>query len=283
MINNNRKSTRSMKNCSLLANTLSWVEVFMPAYVIIENVPTMDSGRPNACSQAICHLVALGYQVRRTFPRVEQLGGASLRERLIIIAAAPGVILPQPLPATHGNTSGLLPIRTSANTIADLPAISNEMVDNIQDPDHITLQRFKIDFPAKVNLRHLVQQIPTSPVGRNITNVYNDGGLDESQRKWFEGLDAFKRAPHSRMLQRINGAAPFRTVCTRIHPMDARFSGECLHPSQDRMLSVKEVRRAMDVPDWFLVVGSLAQQMDQLGNGVPWVLGAALGRAVGRA
>jgi len=39
----------------------------------------------------------------------------------------------------------------------------------------------------------------------------------------------------------------------------------------------------MDLPDRFLLTGNIRDQYKQLGNGVPWVLGAALGRAIGKA
>ena len=39
----------------------------------------------------------------------------------------------------------------------------------------------------------------------------------------------------------------------------------------------------MDVPDYILIAGNIRDQYKQLGNGVPWTLGAALGRLLGKA
>lgn len=281
-LNASKDTLRGQKNCSLLANTLSWVETFMPAYVVIENVPKMDQLRPNACAQAICHLVALGYQVRKMLCKVDRLGGASSRERLIIIAAAPGVILPDAIPETHGSAGSKMAVRTSGQAISDLPELHNDAIINIMGPDHIPLKRLRVDFGQGVNFRYLLQQIPTEPSSMSLSRTYYAGGLLPSQRNWFESLDDFKQEKRSACLRRINPDKPFRTICTVISPMDARFSGEIIHPFQDRTISLKEARRAMGVPDSFLLVGTIREQFKMLGNGVPWVLGAAIGRAVGK-
>jgi DNA (cytosine-5)-methyltransferase 1 len=288
-INAHKNTTKAYRNCSLLAHTISWIEVFMPAYAVIENVPNMDKMRPNACAQAICHLVALGYQVRKLLCSVSHLGGVSRRERLIILAAAPGVALPEAPPQTHSAAASLefgggsREIRTAGEAISDLTPVHNDATVNIADPDHLPLERLKVDFAENINYRSLVQQIPTRPKSMSLAKTYHAGGLLPDQRKWFETLAPLKQHPKkSRCLMRTDAGQPFRTVCTRISPMDAIFSGEILHPTQDRVVSMKESRRAMDVPDNFLLVGKLAEQYKMLGNAVPWSLGAALGRAVGR-
>ncbi|KIV82936.1 hypothetical protein PV11_05001 [Exophiala sideris] len=280
--NANKNTLESQTNCSLLAHTLSWVEMFMPAYVIIENVKGMNHGRPSACAQAISYLVALGYQVRKMLCTVSHLGGASSRPRIIIIAAAPGVILPDAIPQTHSDNGSSIALRTSGQAISDLPELHNDTIINIMDPDHIPLHRLKVEFSQGVNFRNLVQQIPTEPSGMSLGETYRAGGLLPSQRDWYENLDDFKHQKSSKCLTRINRDKPFRTVCTVIAPMDSVSGGEVIHPFENRTISLKEARRAMDVPDRFLLVGSVRQQFEMLGNGVPWVLGAAIGRAVGK-
>ncbi|KAI1621204.1 S-adenosyl-L-methionine-dependent methyltransferase [Exophiala viscosa] len=281
-LNAHKHNLKGQKNCSLLAHTLSWVEIFMPAYMVIENVPRMDSGRPNACAQAMCHLVALGYQVRKMLCEVSGLGGASKRKRIIIIAAAPGVVLPNAIPNTYGDGKSQMAIRTSSQAMSGLPALHNDTVINIADPDHVPLQRLGVDFRQGVNFRSLVQHIPTKPNNMSLTKTYNKGGLSLSQRNWYKTLHRFKRRKDSTCLTRINSDKPFQTICTKIGPMCAKFSGVIIHPFEDRTISLKEARLAMDVPDWFLLVGSISDQFKMLGNGVPWVLGAAIGRAVGK-
>lgn len=282
-LNVHKDKKKGQKNCSLLANTLSWVEVFLPAYVVIENVPNMDKMRPNACAQAISHLVALGYQVRKMLCNVSRLGGASGRQRLIILAAAPGAVLPDGIPETHGGPgSGLRRMRTSSEAMGDLAPLHNDTVVNLRDPDHIPLERLKVDVARGINLRSVMQQIPAQPPGMSLARTYQQGGLLPAQRDWFATLPAFKQRGQSRCLRRVDATRPFRTICTVISPMDAKFSGEIMHPSQARTLSLREACRAMDLPDRFLLAGTVREQFRMIGNGVPWSLAASLGRAVGR-
>ncbi|EXJ94777.1 hypothetical protein A1O1_03175 [Capronia coronata CBS 617.96] len=281
-----RDSQKGHKDGSLLANMLSWIELFLPPYVLMENVPNMDRLRPNACRQAICHLVALGYQVRKSIHTDASLGGASIRERLFIVAAAPGVLLPDDLVDTHGPAgSGLRKIRTVAETIGGLEAITNDSCINVKDTSHVPLHRLGLDFARHVSYRSLVRQIPTEPKCMSLAQTYYDKGLLPHQRRFFEqGLHAEKQARTSRTLKRVDPDTPFRTVCTIISPLDARVGGHIIHPTQHRTLSLKEGgRRAMGVPDSFLLAGSVEEQYKQCGNAVPWAMGAAWGRNFSRA
>lgn len=283
LLNSNKATRKSQQNCSLLAHTLSWFEVLLPAYGVIENVPNMDRLCPNPCAQAICHLVALGYQVRKIFPIVSTLGGASSRERLIIMVAAPNAILPENLKETHGEGSGLMKTRTCEEAISNLDPLTNDTILNISDPDHVPIHRFKVDFIKEVNFRHVVERIPSKPAGLGVAQTFRLGRLLPSQRAWFRTLSKEQQSKNSKSLRRINRQNPFKTVCCAISPLDGRHGGEILHYKQHRTISIKEARRAMDLPDRFLMAGNIRDQYKQLGNGVPWVLGAALGRAIGKA
>ncbi|KAL2441911.1 hypothetical protein ABEF95_016849 [Exophiala dermatitidis] len=282
-LNHFKHTRKGQKDGSLVANMLSWIEIFMPPYVLMENVPNMDRIRPNACRQAICHLVALGYQVRKSVHNDANLGGVSIRQRLFIVAAAPGVVLPDKLVDTHG--PGLRRTRTVSEAIGDLSPIDNDTDINILDPSHVPISRLGLDFARNVSYRSLVRQIPTEPKCMALSRTYYEGGLLAHQRRFFdECLHPVKQARNAKCLQRINPDKPFRTVCTVIAPMDARFCGHIIHPSQHRTLSLKEGgRRAMGMPDHYLLAGSVEEQYKQCGNAVPWTMGAAWGRNFARA
>lgn len=65
--------------------------------------------------------------------------------------------------------------------------------------------------------------------------------------------------------------------------MDAFFGGKSIHPFEDRVLSLEEVRRAQGNPDSFILVGKRDEQLRQMGNCVVWQVGAALGKKMGLA
>ena len=265
---------RNQKNCSLLANMLSWIEVMLPALVLIENVPGMAA--TPAAGQAICVLVALGYQVKKTIKVDCEVGGGSIRKRLFLIAAAPGLPLPDDVPETHGEE--LAKLRTAGEIISDLKPIQNDAAVNFEDPNHIPVKEMRIKFDERkgkeISLRRLITRISTS-----LSDAYytRPGHLSPLERLFFKNLSPYQQTPKSKCLKRIDAKRPFRTIVTSINPLDARFGGECVHPTKHRLLSLREVCRAMGLPDSFLLAGTIAQKHAQVGNGVPWAMGAGWG------
>jgi C-5 cytosine-specific DNA methylase len=64
-VNSRRGEDKGMRNCSLVASTVSYIETYLPNYAILENVGAMGSGVGNSGNQVIACLVSLGYQIRR--------------------------------------------------------------------------------------------------------------------------------------------------------------------------------------------------------------------------
>ena len=284
LLNGHRKNKNSQRNCSLLASTLSWIELFLPKFVLIENVPRMDhtpadKELANACAQAICCLVALGYQARKMLLTAYEYGSPTLRKRLFIVAAAPGVALPNVPEATHGVDTDLQPIMTVSDVLQDLKPIHNDTVINIQDPSHIPMHRLKPQIEWRVSLRNIVKRIPKM-AGQGLYQAHASGLLSRDQNEWYYSQSSDERkGSRSKSLRRVDPSAPFRTIVTMVSPLDSRFGGEIVHPWEDRVLSLEEAKRGQGIPDSFIMVANLMKQVEQAGNGVAWQVGAALGRS----
>ena len=286
LLNAHRHNKKAQRNCSLLASVLSWTDLFLPKLVLIENVPRMDfvpteKDLANACAQAICCLVAMGYQVRKVILPAYEYGSPTLRTRLFLIAAAPGVPLPERPEPTHGDEPGLEPIVTVGDVLeSSRTSIHNDSVVNIQDPTHIPIQRLKPIIKDRVSTRNLVKRIPKAP-GSGLYQAHQKGLLSKDQKRWYYSLSDEQRGPKSKTLRRVDPHDPFKTMVTIISPLDCRFGGEIVHPYEDRLLSLKEIRRAQGIPDSFLLMGNLKNQIELVGNGVAWQVAAALGRSFG--
>lgn len=63
----------------------------------------------------------------------------------------------------------------------------------------------------------------------------------------------------------------FQTYC---------FQGRVLHPTQTRVVSVRECARSQGFPDTFRFYGTILDKHRQVGNAVPPPLGAAVGREI---
>ena len=285
-LNKFKHNLRGQKNCSMLAGTVASIEVHLPLFAIIENVPGMDSanrkkGRGNACAQAICHLVALGYQVRKVIVPAQAYGASTRRKRLFLIAAAPQMMLPDLPPVTHGDSLDLEEEVRVCDALGDLEPIDEHIAVNVRRPDHVPILRLKPRRRDGISLRNVVQRIPTNVPGQGLVSAYQC--LTREQKQWFKTLSKFQRRKGSTTLRRVDSERPFQTIVTIASPLDGCGSGEIVHPTEHRILSLEEFRRAQGTPDWFLLAGPMSSQLHQIGNGVPWQLGVAIGRAVGQA
>lgn len=68
----------------------------------------------------------------------------------------------------------------------------------------------------------------------------------------------------------------FNTIVSKPEP----YWGRYIHPTQDRVLSVRECARAQSIPDVFDFQGTLKEQYLQVGNAVPPTVAAYLGTLI---
>jgi site-specific DNA-cytosine methylase len=281
--NQHKENVQAHRNCSMLANTLSFVDLLRPKYVLIENVPAMNKsdlakGRANACKQAVCELKRMDYQVAFHTLRGTDVNGPSIRKRLFIVAAAPNLKLPKkPFMPAHDITAGLV--------LSDITQkVSNDTILNVKRPDHVPFERLQNDFDAQISLVDVVSRIPRDgPANRrNLYGANSTGALSDHQSHWFRRQTNEKQQPSSKSLQRLHPERPFPTITSTIVPMNSRGS-ECIHPEQDRTVTMLELRRGQGIPDDFILIGTIKQAREQIGNGVVWQVGQAWGKSIAKA
>jgi site-specific DNA-cytosine methylase len=279
-LNRNKTSVKAHRNCSMLANLLSYVATYLPRWGMIENVKTMDTtnkdvGGANACEVAISILVSLGYQVSKNVVRGADLNAATRRERLFICYAAPGLKLPEPPVAPPGHTDAF-------DVIHHLEPIDNDTIHNIATPDHIPFDRLGVDFDAGIALRNVVSRIPDTGTRRDLHAANDQGMLSQVQQRWYRTLTAEQQGSGSATLRRLGAEDLFSTITTFIVPMNSRGMN-CVHPFQPRVLSLEELRRGQGLPDEFLLVGDVGDAIEQIGNGVVWKVGEGWGLSFAKA
>lgn len=74
--------------------------------------------------------------------------------------------------------------------------------------------------------------------------------------------------------RRLHPDRPAYTILAQMH----RDLSEWVHPSLERWITVREAARLQSFHDGFIFMGSEWQQLKQIGNAVPPLLGAALGK-----
>lgn len=93
-----------------------------------------------------------------------------------------------------------------------------------------------------------------------------------------EGLKRARRSDHTKRYGRLHPDALCSTVLTKCDP----HWGSFFHPTQDRVISVREAARIQSFPDRYKFTGSITQQYEQIGNAVPPLLGRAIGEEIAK-
>ena len=88
-----------------------------------------------------------------------------------------------------------------------------------------------------------------------------------------EGLKRARRSDHTKRYGRLHPEGMCSTILTKCDP----HWGSFFHPTQDRVISVREAARIQSFPDTYVFSGTLTQQYEQVGNAVPPLLGRAIG------
>lgn len=287
----------------LFKEFLRFVDEFYPSAVLIENVPGLVSFEGGSTLDAI--LTALqkhGYTADVRILYAPHYGVPQTRWRTIIIGLRGGgniqEVFPDPIchaPLRVNFTSRFagrnivslpqaaeLPSFTSVkDAIDDLPKLVNGEMGQDLKPYRVAPQNeFQRIMRAgsdgvvnhqaarlsKINLERL-EHIPP---GGNWTDIP------------FEllpkGMQRARRSDHTKRYGRVDPKGLASTILTKCDP----HWGAYFHYNQNRAFTVREAARIQTFPDTFWFAGSRVEQYEQVGNAVPPLLAAAIGRSISK-
>lgn len=285
----------------LFKEFLRFVDEFEPRSVLIENVPGLVSFEGGMTLQAI--LTALkthGYESDVKILYAPHYGVPQTRWRTIIIGLRDGANLDDAFPKPvrkapirvnftsrfEGKNIVALPgevelpaFITVKDAISDLPVLMNgEVGDSVKKYRTRPMNDFQRAMRAgskgavnheaarlsKVNLERMAH----IPPGGNWTNIPFD--------LLPKGMQRARRSDHTKRYGRVDPNGLASTILTKCDP----HWGAYFHYSQDRAFTVREAARIQTFPDTFHFTGSRVQQYEQVGNAVPPLLAAAIGRSL---
>ncbi|KAG9890790.1 S-adenosyl-L-methionine-dependent methyltransferase, partial [Aureobasidium melanogenum] len=306
VLQRDRNSVQSLRNCSLVASVCSYVDFYMPTYLVLENVIGMARSPSNAkdlnvFSQVLCCLVSMGYQVQQLLMDPGHYGSCQSRQRIFIIATAPGHKAPALPPQTHtcseletyaraiGYASNGLPFGkrkydvcpfvslTAEEAFQDLPDIGNSHVQTcVAKPDHRTCRH------ESSRKRALIQMVPRCPYGQGFIQAVAKGKMSKNAIAAYAWQNKNRASANSKSWARIYPDRLVGCLTTDIKPHDS-FLGRTLHYGQHRTMSVMEARRVQGLPDNEVILGTPSQQWNQIGNGVDRKVALAIGLQVANA
>lgn len=254
---------------SLLRDFQRLIELYLPEYVFVENVPGIQKvhGKYGPFPNFLKKMGSLGY--RSPGARViaaQNYGVPQMRRRLVYIASRLGELdFPAP---THGPL-GYTPYRTVRNAF-DYPCQLPPIGPGECHPDSDRFPNHRAAKLSPINLRRIMANT-------------HDGG---DRRGWDEALqpECYRRlhknglphTGHTDVYGRLFWDRPATGLTTRcISLSNGRFG----HPVENRAISVREAARLQTFPDDFVFCGSLNSMARQIGNAVPVRLAEVFGKA----
>lgn len=273
---------------TLLWQFLKFVEVLQPKVFLMENVRGLISAslkhrpiidRPEKGGDPLSEEEQKGSVVKLFAKDLKQInqgtynldifevnsvnyGAPQIRERVLFIGNKFGhqIEFPQP---THGkpkesneviqgslfDTPKIKPWKTLRDAIGDL---------NEEEPELLNFS------PRKLSVLKLV------PEGSNWRS------LPEDIQKETMGKAYFAKGGRSGWWRRLTFELPSPTIVT----MPNHASTSLCHPTETRVLSVKEYARIQEFPDSWIFSGKTSEKYKQIGNAVPIRLGNVAGKII---
>jgi DNA (cytosine-5)-methyltransferase 1 len=300
---NPRRSENDPRN-SLVDSFLHVVSIIQPKAVLMENVTGLLSlAKGIAIKKIEKRLKCLGYNVCYKVLQAAHYGAPQSRWRLFVVALKKGDFqFPVPTHAAqivpnfvrgreltfeyrdNDLFSSVERHPTVWDAISDLPPLENGEI--FQKAPYTKVINSSFQEHARLNCCELTnhQTKRLAPVnmervlalpdeGMNWTNLPIDllpNNLKKMQQKYGNRVGAKTR------FSRLKKNGLFSTIVTSPDP----YWGKFIHPTQNRVISVREAARAQTFRDEIEFSGSVNSKYSQVGNAVPPLMAKAVGEKI---
>jgi len=254
------------------------VEGLLPMWIVMENVTGMSSVEGGLAIKEITKsLGSLGYSVEHRTLKAEEYGVPQERRRIIFIGNRLGLPNSFPAPTHDGITRAFT---TVEDAIMDLPALG--VNDGTEEAEYTQLPISEYQRMLRTGARILYNHVSPNLCEINLKRLSHikQGGSwrDIPVDLLPNGMKRAKRSDHTKRYGRLSLDGLSCTILTKCDP----HWGAYFHPTQDRVLSVREAARFQSFPDKFKFLGPRGEQFKQIGNAVPPLLAKAVGEEITR-
>lgn len=292
------------KRNHLFKEFMRFVETFQPRSVLIENVPGLVSFSGGGTLNAILSVLeSNGYKVDVKILYAPHYGVPQTRWRTIVIAlregGLPGAAFPEPAHqaplrvnftskfagrniVAFPNKLELPPHISVQEAIDDLPQLKNGQLGEDLKPYRTSPQN---DFQAVMRAgssevaNHQAAKLSSVNIER-LTHIPPGGNWTDIPFELLpKGMKRARRSDHTKRYGRVSPDGLASTILTKCDP----HWGAYFHYNQNRAFTVREAARLQTFPDTFHFSGSRVEQYEQVGNAVPPLMAAAIGRSLSRA
>ena len=283
---------------SLVLAFLRAIEITNPKIFVMENVTgfkTFQNGKIH--EEVVRFAKKLGYQVRSAIVLASLSGVPQRRKRFLLVGSKVGPFqfpgeAEFPSEGNLFNSDGIdelalerffiqkpddgIEAWTFNDATSDLPALkAGQRLEKYKSSAKNSLQEYfrkgseiPIDHFAVGHREYFIEMLSYIPQGKSAL----DPEVQKAMPKSLRPTSGFKNS-----YQRIIGDAPSPTITRNF---TTPSSANCIHPNQDRALSIREGARCQSFPDWFYFLGTTDEKRLQIGNAVPPLLGKAIGESI---
>lgn len=281
------KRALSDKRNQLVKSFLDAVDVAAPRVFIMENVTgfaSFQNGR--LISEVLDRASDLGFRVHTGILLASRFGVPQRRRRLFLVGIRNGnfefpnsfeldKVSNSPLEIDQRDEAGIQAITFSEAT-SDLPRLNaGESRRYYAHKPRTAYQKWVrgacLELNDHIAARHsqrLIELMTHIPEGRS---AFDSEVFSQIPRR------LRPQSGFANSYSRIRASRPAPTITRNF---TTPSSANCIHPSQNRAISLREGARCQSFPDSFVFAGNLSEKRLQIGNAVPPLLAQALGESV---
>jgi len=283
---------------SLVLAFLRAIEITNPKVFVMENVTGFKTFQNGQIHEEVVRFAKkLGYQVRSAIVLASLSGVPQRRKRFLLVGSKVGPFkfpgeAELPSEGSLFNSDGVdelalekffvqkpddgIETWTFNDATSDLPALkAGQRLEKYKSSAKNSLQEYfrsgseaPIDHFAVGHREYFIEMLSYIPQGKSAL----DPEVQKIMPKNLRPTSGFKNS-----YQRIVGNAPSPTITRNF---TTPSSANCIHPTQDRALSMREGARCQSFPDWFYFLGTTDEKRLQIGNAVLPLLGKAIGESI---
>lgn len=292
------RSTDDERN-HLFRDYLRFVEEFEPSAVLIENVPGMVSYEKGQTVKEILKALSnLGYDAAVRILYAPHYGVPQMRWRTVFLGNRLGIdphhMFPLPSHYAKGRANftksldGVSLIMSDEDVRASADREFLSVIEAIGDLPSSATKTAKYASPPKNSFQQHMRRYSHHPFNHEAAGLgpanlarlphippggsWRDIPIDLLPA----GMKRARRSDHTKRYGRLHPDGIASTILTKCDP----HWGSYIHPSEDRIISVREAARLQTFPDHIEFFGSLTDQYKQVGNAVPPLLSKAIGEQI---
>ncbi len=265
---------------SLLKKYVDLVVALRPVWFVMENVEgLLTSNDGFFITEAIAQFLRAGYWVKAKKIYMEKYGLPQRRKRVIVVGNLERCDFDFP-EETHaeadtgtlfGSGTPLLsildaigdmgtPVENGDVSFSSLPRNEFQIGLRRRDNGPVTLHNVKkVNATTANRIRHLKQGSTMKDLPEELQHA---SFTRRAYRRVMDGTPTEKRGGAPSGLKRLVGTDPSLTI-TSASP------SEFVHPTEDRLLTLRECARIQGFPDGFTFSGSWSSVATQIGNAIP--------------